>query len=206
MAEPDNVARLIAAASALAAAANGALSYATYRRKKPSLTFTAKLGCVYNTFDELLPTRARFDVKVRNRSETPLKIEGVNYEMVCGERPRPLLQRVLRRGREGTHSALACLSLHDGTPRIGDDLAPDTESFPIEVGGLQPESLVLYYPGCYRTLTSEPLPRGRVTVKLAGGATVSGPWARRVIEPCGCHRCRPPKSKQLTFDDLGVDT
>ncbi|MFD8609594.1 hypothetical protein [Streptomyces sp. NPDC059631] len=43
MANPDNVARLIAAGSALATAANMSVSYATYRKKRPRLVVTSKI-------------------------------------------------------------------------------------------------------------------------------------------------------------------
>lgn len=85
MADVDNVARVIAAASAIGTACNMAVSYANYQRKRPKASLQASVT-TWSMWDEGdIPI---FELKLVNRSESPLKIVAVEAQRASSYRDR----------------------------------------------------------------------------------------------------------------------
>jgi hypothetical protein len=110
MAEPDNVARLIAAGSAVATALNMSVSIATYRRKRPTVKVhspairqaivTVPAGGVRVTGGRHVPrtrtiTVPSLSAELRNRSEVDVKITAATV-ILFAEKWEPIRNRRAR--------------------------------------------------------------------------------------------------------------
>lgn len=165
MSDPDNVARLIAGGSALAAAFNLALSYATYRRKRPSLWFKVKVyPHSFRDRDGCKESHIRFHLKLRNRGEAPLKIEGAEWQVRLDERPRTLMLSLLRRLPWYVHRRTS--------------LQPDVGDFPIDLAGFERRIVSAEFPGCHADWFETGGAKGRMRIRLPGGEELSDRWRR----------------------------
>ncbi|MEV6162228.1 hypothetical protein AB0L71_09900 [Streptomyces sp. NPDC052052] len=76
----DDVARVIAAASALGTACNMAVSYANYRRKRPKAKLRASCTMLGEYRGEHELARPQFELRLRNLSESPTKIVAIEVQ------------------------------------------------------------------------------------------------------------------------------
>ncbi|MGW7260508.1 hypothetical protein [Streptomyces sp. NPDC054834] len=194
MSDPDNVARLIAVGSGLVAAANMAVSYASYRRKRARLE--VKLGdqsIDYTVHGELRPA---FDLMLMNRGETSVRINWAYLTMRNAARALP---RRLTRLRA---MATTGLELFEGR-----HFSTVTE-LPFELGGLGEEKVKLTVIGCSAFLNDPDHQICRVTVGLSSGRVVRSGWQRKALGQvdCTCPDCHEEGGEQqLSFDDLLQD-
>ncbi|MEV5922424.1 hypothetical protein ACFZAG_26710 [Streptomyces sp. NPDC012403] len=212
MAEPDNIARLIAAGSALGTACNMAVSYATYRRKRPRFTFCCTYDDAVHTVlspdgRDLVP-EPMYGVHLRNLGETPIRVLTVRIEA------GPVLARWwqrwryrLSRGRSWKcrHSRPLTL-LHLGG--FGDELyeetpVPEDGHLTLQAFEQVEASYVLRnryeppaYPNWLQLMERDEV--ARLSVELPGGQRLHGPLFKPVR-----HGPSPRKrDEQMTFDDL----
>ncbi|KAB7835791.1 hypothetical protein [Streptomyces mobaraensis] len=193
MAEPDNVARLIAAGSALAAVSNMAVSYAAYRRKHPRISFKAEEWGVSDQEGNRWPA---FRVTLANRGEGAIKVEDISYEFRWHEQPRTLTNRFI--GRRQYHGS----GVHGLGVPVWEDLG-----IPLELGSFEHAQITLVFANCTRVLLEKEWLVGRVRVLLSGGRTLAGRWLTpdpRQYE-CPCEVCRQ-QGMQLSFDDLAAQS
>ncbi|MGW7579798.1 hypothetical protein ACWGKU_20430 [Kitasatospora sp. NPDC054768] len=189
MSDPDNVARVIAGGSALAAAFNLAVSHATYRRKRPSLWFKVKVEPTFtNRYGVLEDVGVRFLVTLHNRGEAPLRIEGAEWQVRFDERPRTLKLLLFRRLPWYFHKRT--------------DLRPVEGDFPIELAGFERREVTADYPSCHGDWSGPEEMKGRLTIRLPGGVKLSDRWRKPFFFACTCEECQPPAGVQLSFDDL----
>ncbi|MFV5995058.1 hypothetical protein ACNPQM_22040 [Streptomyces sp. NPDC056231] len=194
MAEPDNLARLIAAGSAIATALNMSLSYATYKRKRPSLS----ISCSYGTSDEQWsdrPTTVRPGVWVdlKNRGETPVAIDSVGLEFQWDKQPATWRDRLRRQHPDYVRWMITAV-----TPR------PEDGDFPYTLNAFDDKrGFPLFVPGCVKDTTRiGPDARGRLQIALSGGRRIYTPWSPLYPKyVCACPSCWTG-DEQLTFDDL----
>lgn len=190
MAEPDNVARVIAAGSALVTAANMAVSYATYRRKRPTLAIKPYVGGLLSRSGGT-PEPGVLLV-LTSRGETPARISGVFYERRWPNgAPQSRLARLAGRSKWGG--------------RLVKQVRPhgDRWQYPLELPGLQAEAVEFYFIGCTKELASQQEgAQERVRVMVSGLRWVKTPWRTTdfSIFSCSCADCC--QAGQLSFDDL----
>ncbi|MFI7382772.1 hypothetical protein [Streptomyces sp. NPDC049813] len=193
MADPDNVARLIATGSAVAAAANATLTYANFRRKRPTVHVThaafrlkSREAAADGSAGQAVPT---FSARLTTRSEVDVKIGSVvvlfyDYKWV------------LIKTRHGQVRKKELRYL--GTYPLRTEGA---EQITMEAFGRRTPQWVLPP----RPDDSEGVhpARARLRLELSNGQTVSSRWINvphPVFPTCRCPRCATPWT-QLTFDD-----
>ncbi|WP_309052780.1 hypothetical protein [Streptomyces sp.] len=191
MTEPDNVARLIAGGSALFTACNMAVSYATYRRKRPSISFRADEWGVTDLEGGRWPA---FRLTLANRGEATIKVEDVSYEFRWHEEPRTLTDRIKGRRLYNGHG------LHGLGVPVWEEL-----DIPLELGSFEHVQITLVFANCTRNLVEEEGLVGRVRILLSGGRTLAGRWTKPNPEQyvCPCAVCRQ-RGVQLSFDDVAA--
>ncbi|MFD5861507.1 hypothetical protein [Streptomyces chartreusis] len=186
MAGPDNVARLIAAGSALFTAVNMAVSYATFRRKRPTVA-VARASC----FVRADPQQLQFWAALRNRSEAEVTIAS-GYAVLSGRvRDASLLDILLGRRpykRVGAWPA-RFLDL---------DEVPSITLEPFGQGLLMAGASI-----CWRQVDEHHLTKTRLTLTLSNGHTITSRRMRlgSFTGPCPCDMCAG-QGQQLSFDDL----
>ncbi|MFD8334037.1 hypothetical protein ACFV42_15420 [Streptomyces solisilvae] len=178
----DNVARIIAGASAAFTASSMAISYATYRRVRPRLKVRGSFASVtVHEPDEGEPSYY-LTVSVRNHGQTAVKIKQLSVEL--GDSSIERIRKHLMRRRR---------SHHYWFPRLPEDCVMEADAF----GGVR-WSLVL------DDLDFSSLDSGkshlRMAVELSSGVTIQGRWIRK---PDWLPAVRGASGNgQLSFDDL----
>lgn len=198
---PDNIARLIGASAALVSAANMAVSYATYKRKRPRLSVTHSGSTLISATPggRTLHVRRSVELVLENRGETEVRIrDAVLWARVVPER------RAL--GPWAKYSTLVgCEWLSFPEKSNAHPLAsPDITEFPIRLTGFRDEMVSLRLPECLAAWGSPSGPvKYRVAVSMLTGRSIYTEWCRLPESwlPCCCPTCERDGA-QLSFDDV----
>jgi hypothetical protein len=203
----DNVARIIAAASAAFTASNMAVSYATYRRKRPKATLSATGGpfTTHHAQSRRPVTFPLIHLKLTNSGETPLKVNRVWVER--GPSKRALILHGLSLKRLSPIAAGSVLEPYDlGNEWVNADKV-----------GEPPLTFEAFSSARWAATASDhfwgheedylrPLSRLRVTLDLPGGKTVHSAWfpLTDYLASLPCRTCEQtnPLPGQLSFDEL----
>ncbi|WP_089107078.1 hypothetical protein [Streptomyces hyaluromycini] len=192
MAGPDNVARIIAAGSALITGVNMAVSYATYVRKRPRLAVKVSFADAPHYSIEG-GVRSYLVVHLANRGEATVRAVYVGLDTAWGERPRSRQFGRLRRKWQGGAVAYVLTYM--------EDLSLESE-FPVTLGAFEESRPLFRFGGCLKELNELPERKWhRASVGLPGGRHIYSPWVEEEWLSCGCAGCTP-LAQQLTFDDL----
>jgi hypothetical protein len=219
MSQPDNVARIIAGASALFTATNMAVSFATYRRKRPRATLEARLqfvtvlsrqpGSTRVRLDGQWPQRPYYELKLSNHGESPLRTVDTTVEVSAGGWFRTLVYR-LRPSYSHLHWKV------DLIPRRRTNEQDDTPP-PVTLDGFaavqwEAEADAEWQPvehfWCSVRRSAMRRSRVRAVVGLPGGREVRGKWERlslgaRRLECSGeCVQREAYPYTQMSFDDV----
>ncbi|MFJ4469577.1 hypothetical protein ACIP2X_19080 [Streptomyces sp. NPDC089424] len=185
MAEPDNVARLIAAGSALFTALNMSVSYAAWRQKRPAVVMRrARINRRYVDHSSGPVLQLSFTALVRNRSEVPVTVTEAYLYLTERRRERVEGQR--------THDSLSDIwQLH----RLN-------ESGPLVLEAFGTRSVAWTLDTCLRPFQELPFHKGMIRLELFNGRLA---WSRRFKVsfegPCHCSNCIG-MGEQLSFDEL----
>ncbi|MFJ8085369.1 hypothetical protein ACIQ6Y_32880 [Streptomyces sp. NPDC096205] len=200
MSDPDNVARLIAADSALATAANMLVAWATYRRKRARLTVKASETAFFTTDGPGRTFRSRpsFHLLLANQGEAAVKVDWAYFSARTASR-----WGVPRWAMRGTTSVSDRLRFPSPIGLEPVDGEPKFTAFPFELAGFDEELVHLVLPHCLGHW--DELPRRmkyRVILIISSGRHVRTSWQRlRFAElPCTCPSCRSDH-QQLSFED-----
>ncbi|MER5952370.1 hypothetical protein [Streptomyces sp. NPDC001893] len=179
----DNVARIIAGASAVFAASTMSISYATYHRVKPRLKVKTHYGVVTQYKPEGDIVSPSLTIEVRNHGQTAVNLDGARVEF------RESYYRLLRKRLSGSRR-----SWRTWFPQLPDRATKDISAF----GGVR-----WYVELASRDLKT--LEKGgthlRVGVELSSGIRVYGRWHRRPTSfPDSLSMGED--NGQLSFDDL----
>ncbi|MGW7756976.1 hypothetical protein ACWGK6_36600 [Streptomyces violaceusniger] len=200
----DNVARVIAAASALGTACNMAVGYANYRRKRPTAALRMSWSQWGKFYEGHLVEMPLFELHLENESESPLKVISVHLERTGAIRRRDTLRRSRR-------------------IRRADDLIPEddlntspydqVDALPWTLDGFTPlnwHASLRCHTWCrYSSFDADDKPSYlRARVWLSGRRSVATPWERvpEFMWASGCPVCSERAEwgdpDQLSFDDL----
>ncbi|MFD5570467.1 hypothetical protein [Streptomyces cadmiisoli] len=190
MAEPDNIARLIATGAAVAAAANTSVAYATYRRKRPRIVLKAEPVWIFLVEGE---SGSAVDLLLTNRGEADIEVRLVGLESHSDHVPYSGLFNRIRRRRFATSISYNEL-VH--VPTAADE-------FPTTLKPFHEQELTFRLPPCVKGLSElRGEPRHRVKVQFGGYPPVYSAWLDfgGALE-CACAHCTA-EPQQRTLDDL----
>ncbi|MBL1110477.1 hypothetical protein JK361_39050 [Streptomyces sp. 5-8] len=187
---PDNVARIIAGASAAFTASNMAISYAAYRRVGPRLQVEAGFVGVEMRWPGGEKTGFLLAITVRNSGQTAVKLTHVTMEV----RDRYCLRLLKRLAHDPQADVTSCFF-----PQLPADAA-------MKVGSL---ARVRWEPVHLSSTTLEAFERPgtlhRFGVGVASGPMVYSRWSRRP-KYIPTSQSMGEDNRQLTFDDLDSGT
>ncbi|MGW2708275.1 hypothetical protein ACWC4J_04675 [Streptomyces sp. NPDC001356] len=176
----DNVARIIAGASAAFTASSMAISYATYRRGKHRLVVGGKFGHATILEPEESDTSYYLTIYVRNHGQTAVKIKELRVELGDG-----FIEHLRRPSRR---------SCHIWFPSLPADSAMEVDAF----GGVR---WMLTLDDMDLSLLKSGKSHLRIAVELPSGVLIHGRWMRT---PDWLPAGRSTRGDgQLSFDDLG---
>ncbi|MEV5472761.1 hypothetical protein [Streptomyces sp. NPDC052207] len=209
MAEADNIARLIAAGSAVGTACNMAVSYANYRRKRPKAKLAMTVERLIENRGEQEVVLSLLEMRLRNLSESPNKIVSVELQQSYSRLSNlrySLWQLRTHRGlfRPGFTTDLKVSEEYNwGCDEPGE--LPWTLT-PLQ--GLKWRAVVDAHPWCAScTQTDLRQPIVRVRLRFPGGEVVSSRWLpiTEEMRTSTCLMCLGRSQglvQQLSFDDI----
>ncbi|MDQ1014330.1 hypothetical protein [Streptomyces afghaniensis] len=184
----DNVARIIAAASAVFTACTMTISYLTYRRAKPKVILRAQQSWADGVEfpDHGDNNFIGFRIRVLNRGQTAIKLEGFEYEFYPSRRAA-VLHRLGVRRLPCTQGAIFRW-MHQ-------------KDMPTEVEPFDGAPWAAWVPWSQYKDWEPHFVRTRLTLTLTNGDKIYSPWMPRAHSPAFPERARY-EDQQLTFDDL----
>jgi hypothetical protein len=181
----DNIARLIAAGGALATTANMSVAYASYRRKRPTVTLRKVRP---RRFSDVL----YFTAELKNRSEVEVRITRVHAQLFVDE----WHTRSTRRGATARYKVTKPARTVFLYPGAQEEETVALEPFGHARRGWNPRS-------CTASIDEIQPVAARLTVHLSNGRTVTS--TKVALPPgafaCACPTCEAGGRQLALFND-----
>ncbi|MFE4678197.1 hypothetical protein [Streptomyces sp. NPDC056723] len=205
----DDIARLIAAGSAVGTACNMAVSYASYRRKRPKVKLATTVVMLTERRSEPEVVRwLLFEMRLRSLSESATKVISVelqqSYSRLSNLRYSFWQLRTHRRlFRPGSTTRLTVSEDHSWECDEPGELPWTLESFQ----RLKWRAVVNNHLWCTQVETDLRQPIVRVQLRFPGGEVVSSRWIfitekMRTSTCLACLEAGEGLVQQLSFDDI----